>query len=127
MAGSGMAGVAADALSTTHKLDWWLIEKEKPFRDLALENCFKGYSQIVLAKDTAVETENREREIDTANARLDDRAAKMSHGELEALRSGTDAMSFRELQVGSPAWRSHWRMFPEVQDQMLKWAKEHGA
>lgn len=57
MAGSGMAGVAADALALTHKLDWWLIEEKKVYRDLAAENCLKGYSQIILAKDTSKEEE----------------------------------------------------------------------
>ncbi len=47
MCGSGMVGVAADVLKTTHKLDWFLIEKELPFRELALENCLTGYSQLL--------------------------------------------------------------------------------
>lgn len=50
MAGSGMMGVAAETLSSTHKLDWYEIEKSKDFSNLCIINATRGYSAIVQEK-----------------------------------------------------------------------------
>jgi len=50
MAGSGMMGVAAEVFSTTHKLDWYEIEKEQDFVNLSIINAAKGYSFITQEK-----------------------------------------------------------------------------
>ena len=47
MAGSGMLGVAADALQVTHELDWDEIELEKNFYNLAIDNASRGFYELI--------------------------------------------------------------------------------
>lgn len=47
MAGSGMMGVAADALQTTHQLIWDEIEMEKNFYLLAINNAARGMYELI--------------------------------------------------------------------------------
>jgi ParB/RepB/Spo0J family partition protein len=49
MAGSGMFGVACEALSSTHALDWKMIEKDLDHRNLAIFNLARGYDSLVKA------------------------------------------------------------------------------
>lgn len=59
MCGTGPLAVAAEALEPTHKLDWTMIEKDKSFADLALQNILTGYSGIMLAEDTEEERKEK--------------------------------------------------------------------
>ena len=52
MCGTGPLGVAAEAMEPTHKLQWLEIEKEETFCHLALQNVLRGYSDIMLERDT---------------------------------------------------------------------------
>jgi hypothetical protein len=145
MAGSGMAGVAADALSATLKLDWWLIEEKKVFRDLAAENCLKGYSQIVLGKDTLSEggryvvLPRDFRDID-----LNDEAGPAAwrrymaehpeqeeemiewgkEQETERLTQAKGKDLYKRMTIGGGLWQDHWKRYPEMQTEMTAWAKE---
>jgi len=47
MGGSGMSMIACESLRASHFLDWWMIEMDSTFRDLALFNLYKGYTKIV--------------------------------------------------------------------------------
>jgi hypothetical protein len=96
MAGSGMLGVAADSLSASHSLNWFLIEKERPFYDLELANLMLGYEEI------ARETNDVEIQIPTVE--------------------GTQ--TFKGLGPGTEEWKLWWRAHPEDQNSMLAWAKE---
>ncbi len=52
MAGSGMLGVAAEALRVTHQLDWRMIEQEQSFVNLTLKNLITGYTGLIKKADT---------------------------------------------------------------------------
>lgn len=90
MAGSCMAGVAADVLKQTLQLDWLLIEKEESYRNLGIFNLNKGYWAIV--EDTS--GEDPECQI-----------------EPEA--------DFKLLEPGSKDWMNFWRLHPERQNEMI--------
>jgi ParB-like chromosome segregation protein Spo0J/DNA modification methylase len=110
MCGSGMAGVAAQVYQATHKLDWWLIEREKSFRDLALENCLLGYHQIV-AKNTANELPGDSSTGRQYEERLVEKEKKV----------GDD---FKKLTPGTEDWKIYWKWHPEAQEAMLAYARE---
>jgi ParB/RepB/Spo0J family partition protein len=96
MAGSGMLGVAADSLAASHSLNWFLIEKERPFYDLELANLMLGYEEI------ARETNDVEIQIPSVE--------------------GTQ--TFKGLKPGTEEWKLWWTGHPEDQNSMLAWAKE---
>ena len=54
MCGSGMLGVAAETMRTTHQLRWIEIEEKKNFAELALVNVIKGYSALVNKASTEI-------------------------------------------------------------------------
>ena len=112
MCGSGMAGVAAQALDVSHKLDWWLIEMEKSFRDLALENCVLGYHQIV------AKTAENIMEDSTVGKQYDDWAEKHTPPLPE---------DFRQLIPGTEEWKRYWKENPDKQEAMLAFAREKAA
>jgi len=102
MCGSGMLGVAADAMNITHKLDWWLIEEKTEFRSTAMLNLIKGYSTIVRAGTTA-------------DSFIAEKGSSV-------VPSGT----FKDLFPGSNEWKDYWKTHPEEQNDILKWRKETG-
>jgi ParB family chromosome partitioning protein len=96
MAGSGMTGVAAMKLSHSHQLDWYMIEKNEEFRELALFNLLRGYDDIYVEKPA---------DPDEATEPLVD---------------------FRTLTPGTPEWGERFKHAnPEEQDEMLAWRKEN--
>jgi hypothetical protein len=102
MCGSGMAAVAAEAYRASKKLDWWMIEEKQSFRELALENVIKGYSQII----------NKEP--------IDRPVEQVQITEYEEAPLTED---FRTLRPGSSDWMRMWKSHPEQQDDMLAWKK----
>jgi len=62
MCGSGPLGVAAETMEVTHKLRWLMIDKDKSFVDLALQNVLRGYSEIMLSRDKDEDREEGEEE-----------------------------------------------------------------
>lgn len=108
MAGSGMAGVAADALITTHHLDWYLIELDEDYRNLAITNLLKGYWAI----------DDKERPL----ASPDQPISFVDTYEPKELPD-----DFKELEPGSADWTRYWRLHPEKQEAMLAWKKEREA
>lgn len=101
MCGSGMAGVAAETFRVTLKLDWWMIEKEKEFRDLSMMNVMEGYESIVLKKGSG---------------------EKMTHSDVEDLPE-----DFKELKPGGERWKRYWKENPEKQEEMLEWKTSQGS
>lgn len=57
MCGSGMFGVAADSLHKELALDWFQVEKNQQFRELALYNAVRGYATIIGEKEEVVTSE----------------------------------------------------------------------
>jgi hypothetical protein len=55
MCGSGTSGVAARSLDKELALDWWLVEREKSFRDLAVFNLARGYEFLINDTSTSAE------------------------------------------------------------------------
>ena len=104
MAGSGMVGVAAEVYRVSKKLDWHLIEKSQTFRDLALMNVIRGYSDLV---------SKPEAEVESVVGKQYDHLLAVSHED------------FHEFTPGSPEWMSFWKAHPERQEEMLDWKKEH--
>jgi ParB/RepB/Spo0J family partition protein len=90
MAGSCMAGVAADSLKISHQLDWLMIEKEESFRNLGIFNLNKGYWTIT--DDTSGEDPE---DIDQPE------------------------QDFKLLEPGSQDWMNFWRLHPNKQSEML--------
>jgi len=101
MCGSGMLGVAADAMSITHKLDWWMIEEKADFRNTAMLNLIKGYSVIVRTGNTA-------------------------ESFIEGSSKAPLPSDFKGLTPGSDEWKAYWKAHPEEQNDMLAWRKEEG-
>ncbi len=107
MCGSGLSGVAMGVFEQSLKLDWWLIEKEKNFRDLALENCLLGYSQLVAHK--------------LENTFPSDKPSNVGKQYDHLLVKGNG--DFKKLLPGTPQWKSYWKDHPESQEEMLAFAK----
>lgn len=108
MCGSGLSGVAMRTFEHTCKPDWWLIEKEKHFRDLALENCLLGYTEIV-AKNT--------------NNTLPEEKSSAGHQYDHLLEKPSGSGNFKTLTPGTPEWKSYWKSNPSEQDEMLAFAR----
>lgn len=104
MAGSGMMGVAAEALESSHKLKWEMIEKSSDFRRLAIVNVVEGFSNITQRKEPEVPLET-----------------PYTDGLEEATEGG-----YRELEPGSKEWKFYWDNHPEEQEEILRWRKEVG-
>jgi len=105
MAGSGMAGVGADSHLDRFHLDWWLIEQDEDYRNLALSNLMKGYWKLL----------GVEQEV-SAPAFAEDNGSYLGKYEELALPD-----SFRELAPGSEEWRRWWKLYPQDQEAMLAW------
>ena len=103
--GSGMLGVAAETMRTTHSLDWLMIEEKENFRDLAVMNVVRGYSELV----TGATTNSDEERLNKASVRPSDLPE-----------------DFRELEIGSNEWRLYWKLHKDKQDEMLAWKEEKG-
>jgi len=107
MGGSGMLGVAAESLSRTHSLNWFLIEKDQDFRNLQILNLCKGYEELA-KKETVDEGGGEPIRVASDPTQLADfRAAK----------------DFQSLTPGTPSWKEYWKTHPEEQDSMLQWQK----
>jgi len=104
MAGSGMMGVAAEALEPSHKLKWEMIEMSPDFRRLSIANVTDGFSNIC---------QRSEPEPPPPTPALD---------KLEEATGG----GYKELKPGTPEWRYYWDNHPEEQDEILAWRKEVG-
>jgi len=102
MCGSGMMGVAAEALEPSHKLKWEMIEMSPDFRRLSIVNVVDGYSNITQRKEpeTPLETSYTDRLDETTEG------------------------DFKNLQIGSEEWKHYWNKYPEKQEEMLSWRKE---
>jgi ParB/RepB/Spo0J family partition protein len=96
MAGSGMAGVAADSLRTDLALDWTLVEKSEDFRLLSIFNCNRGYWQLV-----------------------DD----LSGDDPDVVPTDED---FRKITPGTKEWVNYWRLHPEKQNEMIEFRRTQG-
>jgi len=105
MCGSGMMGVAAEALEPSHKLKWEMIEMSPDFRRLSIVNVVDGYSNI---------TQRKEPE------------APLETPSLDKLDQVTEGGDFKNFQIGSEEWKHYWNKFPEKQEEMLSWRKEKG-
>jgi hypothetical protein len=107
MCGSGMSGVACGVFEISHKLDWWLIEQEKSFRDLALENCLLGYSQLVAHRAENMLPPDRQ-------------PVGKQYDHLLDQQVGGD---FVGLTPGTPEWKSFWKSNPSKQEEMVAYAR----
>ncbi len=104
MCGSGMMGVAAEALEPSLKLKWEMIEMSADFRRLAIVNVVDGFSNI---------TQRKEPEPPLPTPYTDELEEKTSGG-------------FKELEPGSSEWKFYWDNHPEEQEEILAWRKETG-
>ena len=104
MAGSGMMGVAAEALESSLKLKWEMIEKSSDFRRLAIVNVVDGFSSICQRSEPEPPPESPYSD------------------ELEKKTSG----GYEELEPGSIEWKFYWDNHPEEQEEILAWRKETG-
>jgi len=102
MAGSGMFGVAAESLRTSHALFWTMIEIDEDFRNLQLINLMKGYSEIIKSPDEIIK----------------------SQAILAVDISPANSFSFKELKPGTEAWITYWKTHPEDQEAMLEWREQ---
>ena len=110
MSGSGMFGVACEYLAPSLSLDWWMIEKEKSFRDLGLFNILTGYANIITPlKEPKPKPEEK-------YEAWGDELAKGQEGRL--------AGGYKALEPGTKDWKVYWKAYPEHQEGMLAWAKE---
>lgn len=107
MCGSGMFGVAAEALEPSLKLDWVMIEKVPDFRRLSIANVVDGFASIMARREIPLETEEESTDFEegkyTAKSEVED---------------------FRELKPGSDRWRIYWSQHPEKQEEMLEWRQK---
>ena len=111
MAGSCMSAVAAE----THKalkLDWWMIEQDKSFRDLGMTNVARGYFDLV-AKPRQGDLEPRPPGR-SERGRYDDQIS----AEYEIPEVAAD---YKTLEPGGTEWKRYWKMNADQQDEMLKW------
>ena len=111
MSGSGMFGVAAEFLTSSLQLDWWMIEKEKVFRDLSLFNLLQGYNKIV--------TGDFEEPILPPEKKYENWGFS-----LEEQREQRSGKGFKKLKPGTDDWKAYWKEHSEEQEAMLTWAKE---
>jgi DNA modification methylase len=102
MCGSGMFGVAAEALRTELSLDWYMIEADTDFRNLALHNLMKGYSAIV--GDDKDPLEGIE-----------------GNPYMNRPDEPPPEKDYTKLEPGSEEWKKCWQAYPEQQDEMLEW------
>lgn len=103
MCGSGMMGVAAEALEPSLKLNWEMIEEIPDFRRLSIINVVEGFSNITQRKEPEVPLETP----------YSDKLDKIVEGD------------FRKLEVGSTEWKYYWNQYPEKQEEMLSWRKKN--
>ncbi len=104
MCGSGMMGVAAEALEPSHKLKWEMIEEKADFRRLAIVNVVDGFSNICQRKEPEPPLES-----------------PYTDGLEEKTEGG-----YKELEPGSSEWKFYWDNHPEEQEEILAWRKETG-
>jgi len=105
MAGSGMFGVAAEALEPSHKLKWEMIEQSPDFRRLAIVNVVDGFSNIC---------QRSEPETVLPSTPYTDQLEKKTEGGYEG------------LEPGSTEWKFYWDNHPEEQEEIIAWRKETG-
>ena len=104
MCGSGMMGVAAEALEPSHKLKWEMVEMSPDFRRLAIANVVDGYSNIA---------QRKEPELPLETPFTDSLEEKTVGG-------------YKELKLGSEEWKFYWDNHKEEQEEILAWRKETG-
>ena len=104
MCGSGMFGVAADALEPSLKLKWEMIEEKADFRRLAILNVVDGFSSIV----------QRQEPLEPPESPYTDKLEK----------SVEEARGFKNLKIGSEEWKFYWNEHKDEQDEMIAWRKE---
>lgn len=109
MSGSGMFGVACEYLAPSLSLDWWMIEKEKSYRDLGLFNILTGYANIITPPKEPKPKPEEKYEA------WGDELAKGQEGRL--------AGGYKALEPGTPDWMAYWKAHPEHQEGMATWAK----
>lgn len=114
MSGSGMFGVACEHLSLTHSLDWWMIEKDKTFRNLGLYNLLQGYDKLL-----GVVGEEQKILPETPPKEKYDKWA----GELTSEQSARLEVGFKKLEPGTNDWKAYWKANPEEQEEMLAWVR----
>jgi len=105
MCGSGMMGVAAEALSPSHKLKWEMIEKSADFRRLAILNVVDGFSNI---------SQRKEPEASPDSSYTDEMKEKTEGG-------------YKGLEPGTAEWKFYWDTHVEEQEEILQWRKETGT
>jgi len=98
MAGSGMAGVAAESLRDKLSLDWWMIETDSDYRNLSLMNLIKGYESIVSKKE-----------------------APPTEVDADCPAPGTE--EFQAIQIGSAEWIRYWKLNKPKQAAMMAWKR----
>lgn len=99
MGGSGMFGVAAEALRDNFALDWHMIEMDSDFRNLQLLNLTKGFAKI---------------------------AGESSEKKSIEVTDMSTVGGFEELTPGTEAWKEWWKAHPEDQTAMLEWRQKTG-
>lgn len=99
MAGSGMFGVACEALRDNFALDWQMIEMDNDFKNLQLINLMKGYVTIT---------------GESGNMK------PLDIVDMDKVKG------FEELTPGTPAWSQYFKSHPEEQDAMLEWRQKQG-
>lgn len=136
MGGSGMMGVAAEALRHIYQLDWKIIEEKETFSDLALTNVVMGYHHIVNVDTTVPDTPDFPYYIcygcyhsgDSSLLMINKKSKKQNL--CPKCRSGVFMKSnplpedFKELKPASDEWKAYWELHKDKQDEMLEWKKE---
>ena len=106
MAGSGPLGLAAESLRLTHALDWHMVEEQEVFRNSQILNLHLGMSAIVDEADSFGDEEFIDEFSDPEG------------------NDDSEAIDFRDLEPGTPAWTTYFKTHPAEQEEMLLWKKE---
>ena len=137
MAGTGMAGVAAEALKPTHQLSWELIEAKEEFSRLAISNLVKGYSKIIFqgaASEKEVEAafwycfcgasgkkEELKMDLQTASQTLCPTCGEDSIGSRLEIPLSFTNIPLDDEPESKELWKIYWKIHPDEQDAMLEW------
>lgn len=116
MAGSGVTGVAAEVIQQEFPIEFLLVEKEPVYRDNAILNMTRGFSE--LCNDRA------DPDLSTEEETAAEKAVRKADTYLENHKPPELPDDFRELTPGTDKWKRYWREHPEQQEAMLAWKKE---
>ena len=90
-----MSLVACEFLTDSHQLDWWGIELDKDFRELAIFNLAQGRQMV---------------ELDTP-----ENVQRLSKDDMKTVDH------YSKCKPGSDEWKKYWKAHPEQQEEMIKW------